>query len=563
MMKRLSFESLELLSLKERSARQIRFHQTLTVIKGENDVGKSSVIKSIYWALGAEPEKLHTKWVSANVKACLRFSVDGVPYAAVRDQNTIGIFDAAGSPLIVTSQITKELAPYIAKLIDFGIVLNNRGGTPEIPPPAYAFLPFYIDQDHGWNKPFASFANLTQYPNFRKPLLEFHTGILPNEYWQLEAEKRRLRADQKVLEADRTVVRKAVERFRLEVSFDGLELSIQGHEVAIEKLLLRLQVLRQIRQGRAKKLAELQDERMLVEQQVQVVKGTIRELERDAQFATDLPMSLFCPTCGTEHTNDFANQFGIVEDREACFEFISSARNRVIELIDQAGRAEGELRAADQALREIDEAINAKRSQVSLAEVIENRGRGIASEMFEKQIFDLETKIGALAVAMKDIAKRIKELKDKERRAKIETFFRGKMLTFLIMLNVDFSDEDMLRLPAKINETGSDLPCAILAYYLAVLHTVQEHSSALFAPMVVDSPNQQDQDEKNVANMIDLLIEQPPPNSQLILGTVSMHGRAVKVGSVIEFDEKYSVLQADQFAAVNASMAPFLAALRS
>ncbi|WP_457094139.1 AAA family ATPase, partial [Microvirga sp. P5_D2] len=60
-MKRLLFERLELLSLSERKARTVEFHPRLTVITGENGVGKSSVIKSLYWTLGAAPAVMHPR----------------------------------------------------------------------------------------------------------------------------------------------------------------------------------------------------------------------------------------------------------------------------------------------------------------------------------------------------------------------------------------------------------------------------------------------------------------------------------------------------------------------
>lgn len=163
-MKRLRFETLELLSLRERKARRIEFDPLMTVITGTNDVGKSSVIKSLYWAFGASPSIIHPTWAAANVKAMVTFTIDDVRYRIMRDHNAIGVFDEDGRMLLVTSQITRELAPYLAKLLNFQLVLTNRKGEPEIPPPAYAFLPFYIDQDSGWTRPLDSFDTLVSMP---------------------------------------------------------------------------------------------------------------------------------------------------------------------------------------------------------------------------------------------------------------------------------------------------------------------------------------------------------------------------------------------------------------
>lgn len=558
-MKRLRFESLELLSLRERKARRIEFHPSMTVILGANDVGKSSVIKSLYWAFGASPAITHPTWAAANVKALVTFAVDDIRYQIVRDHDVIGVFNEDGQPLLVTSQITKELAPFLADLLDFKLVLTSRKGEPEIPPPAYAFLPFYIDQDSGWTKPLDSFSNLSQYADFRKALLEFHTGILPNEYYELEAEKRRLQVDQRNLEADRRVIQKAVERFKLEVQFDGLELSSEGHEEAIEQLLVRIHSVRSLRQTRAKDLAAILDERMLVEQQLSIVKASIIELEKDATFASDLPDEVFCPTCGTNHQNDFANRYGIVEDREACFEFFSQARSRIIELTSKAQKAEAEVRSADQVIDEIQASIDVRKGDISLSEVIESRGRRIASDMFEGQINDLNAKISEILGSIKDVTTNSDKLKDKSRREEIVKFYSGFMLKYLGRLDVtNFSADEVVRLPARIRETGSDLPRAILSYFLAILQTISKHSSSVFAPIVVDSPNQQDQDDTNVAKMIDLIISERPDRAQVILGTVSLHDRKVDNGKVIKLIEKKSVLRVSEFDSVSASFRPYM-----
>jgi len=558
-MKRLRFETLELLSLRERKARRIEFDPLMTVITGTNDVGKSSVIKSLYWAFGASPSIIHPTWAAANVKAMVTFTIDDVRYRIMRDHNAIGVFDEDGRMLLVTSQITKELAPCLAKLLNFQLVLTNRKGEPEIPPAAYAFLPFYIDQDSGWTRPLDSFDNLGQYADFRKPLLEFHTGILPNEFYELDAEKRRLQVDQRALEADRRVIQKAVERFKLEVKFDGLELSIDGHEQAIEQLLDRLQLVRAQRQERARHLAAVQDERMLIEQQLLIVRASIVELEKDAVFAGDLPEEIFCPTCGTHHQNDFANRYGIVQDREACFEFFSQARNRVTDLTSKALKAEADVRSADRVIAEIQASITVKKGDISLFEVIESRGRRIASDMFDGQIYDLNAKIGEILGKIKDISTELEKLKDKARRKKIVRFYSEFMLRYLNLLDVtNFSANEVIKIPARIRETGSDLPRAILSYFFAIIQTISKHSSSIFAPIVVDSPNQQDQDDTNAAKMIDLIISERPDQAQVILGTVSLHGRDVGKGKVIDLTEKKSVLRSGEFDSVSADLRPYL-----
>jgi hypothetical protein len=133
------------------------------------------------------------------------------------------------------------------------------------------------------------------------------------------------------------------------------------------------------------------------------------------------------------------------------------------------------------------------------------------------------------------------------------------MLKYLRRLDVtNFSADEVIKVPARIRETGSDLPRAILSYFLALIQTIEKYSSSIFAPIVVDSPNQQDQDDTNVAQMIDLIISERPDQAQVVLGTVSLHGHEVENGTVIVLTEKKSVLRASEFETVAASLRPYL-----
>lgn len=56
-MKSLRFQKLYLCSELEKSARLVKFDSKTTVVLGENDTGKSCLIKSIYAAFGADAYK--------------------------------------------------------------------------------------------------------------------------------------------------------------------------------------------------------------------------------------------------------------------------------------------------------------------------------------------------------------------------------------------------------------------------------------------------------------------------------------------------------------------------
>lgn len=557
-MKNLRFEKLELLSAKEKRAREIQFHPRLTVFNGTNDVGKSSVIKSIYWAFGANPRSIHRKWRDANVRVLLKFTVDGVRHSIMRSGGAFAIFNAADDLLLSTSSVTKELAPFLAELLNFRLVLASRQNEAEIPPPAYAFLPFYVNQEGSWEKPLAAFDALTQYANFREAVIDFHSGILGNDFYVLEAEKKKIKFELDDLGRDRQAVAKAVEKLGLN-AFTGLELSVEGHEAAIERLLTHLRGLKESRLDRAAKLTQIVDLRTALESQVKIAKLAVAELEKDARYAAGLEAEVYCPLCNTRHENDFANRYGILDDREACLEFISTQNEAIRGMANDVRTAEQNIRSSDKVIEEVQTALADKRGEVTLGEVIRSEGQRAAADVFQQQIGEIDERVGGLNARMDVIAKNQKALKDPARRDRIETFYAHLMASYLRELDVLNYDQNALaKINGRIVETGSDQPRAVLAYNLALLHTIHKFGNSFTAPMVIDSPNQQDQDEVNVAAMVKLIVKNIPEGGQTILGSVEMHGVSPGDAKVYEFTEKLSVLLTSEFEAVSARIAPFI-----
>ena len=64
-MKSLLLKKLLLLSVREKAAQIVEFDSKTTVVLGENDTGKSCLIKSVYAAFGADPAKVNPKWLDA------------------------------------------------------------------------------------------------------------------------------------------------------------------------------------------------------------------------------------------------------------------------------------------------------------------------------------------------------------------------------------------------------------------------------------------------------------------------------------------------------------------
>src|SRR5690349_23943791 len=146
----MKFRRLFLLSHERRRALAMEFGVGATVIQAGNGFGKSALLKSLYDTFGAEPHRVDDNWKSEQVVSAVEFTVDGVVRTIVRSAGTYAIFDEAGNWQFQTSSVMAELAPYIADLLHFRLLMTDKRDQVVVPPPAYAFAPYYVDQDRSW-----------------------------------------------------------------------------------------------------------------------------------------------------------------------------------------------------------------------------------------------------------------------------------------------------------------------------------------------------------------------------------------------------------------------------
>ena len=99
-----------------------------------------------------------------------------------------------------------------------------------------------------------------------------------------------------------------------------------------------------------------------------------------------------------------------------------------------------------------------------------------------------------------------------------------------------------------------------MAYYYAILLTSQEFTDLPLFPLIIDSPNQQDQDESNRRKIIEFIFKNTPKDYQLILGTVDLHGVEYK-GHTIKPTESLSVLNKGEYDETYRIVTPLLDSL--
>lgn len=555
-----NFYLLEILiySAKEKKARRVLFHQRQTIILGKNDTGKSVLIKSIYHAFGADV-KFDSKWDNAAACSLVHFTLNSKKYSILRWGRSFGLFDEKQLLIGMYESVSKELAPALAQLFDFGMVWNNRQNETITLPPAYFFLPFYIDQDKSWNANWNSFEYLNNYENWRSAVVEYHTGLKPNEYYKAKTSFDKLKdtSNEKLKEVK--MIRGLLENVNKTLSIVDFTIDIGVFKKEVDELLNVSATLYKNQLQHKSNLTQLYSLRINLENQEKVVKSVLNEMQKDLRYVTDyLDETVECPTCGAHYTNSFKERFAIAEDEHKCAEVYDTIYQELKNSATKIRKEQAKLYEIEQDIDKIQKILATQQEQILLRDIIENEGKKMMKTVFELKIEEMNKELGQLMIQLKELENTIKSFMDKDRRERIIGTYKRLMKEFLAYLNVvNLSTKDYEKIDCRINGLGSTKPRALLAYYYAILHIIKKYGSSTFCPIIIDEPDQQGQDDTNMPNVLNFITNHIPKNAQLILGLQSTENIDFD-GSIIEIKDGSSMLKEADYKSVQLEITPFI-----
>lgn len=557
-MKKLTFNSLYLLSRLERRANQFKFHPKATVIRGHNDTGKSSLLKSLYGAFGAEAAKQSPRWKKAKAISLLEFSIDSSSFYILRTGFNYTIFDASSTPIGQYRRVAAELAPALAELLGIGLKLPNRNGVMETPPPAFFFIPFYVDQDAGWTNALASFSNLTHYPNWKGNVIQYHVGLRTNTWYALQSRKALLEKESEEPQRRKEVLISVRHRISKEIAEIPFDLDVEAFKKEVDLLLLHCKDLATRQEQYRHKILELGNEKLKLEAQIEIVERAEEELADDYEFATEkLEDNVQCPTCGANYENNFAERFSIACDEDRCVTLGQELKEELETILSNLAKHRASLALTDSEIKSIESALNHKLGDLTLDELLKRESRKQLASSIDEELKDIQSQLTSHSLEIEKLRKEMSRSLSKEDKAAIEMTFSGYMTKALRTLDVhgiDPSEKSLIL--GKIKQIGSDLPRAILSYYYSLISTIQKHGTGALCPFVIDSPNQQEQDPNNLEKILNFINESRPHQPQLLLGLVE----DLKLdfgGDVIELGNKYSLLSEDEYEEVSSIIRPF------
>lgn len=544
-MQNLKFKRLLILSNSTKSANQFEFSPTLNLITAaDNSVGKSTLARLLFWGLGCEPA-FDTTWKNLDCKTSIEFSIDKENYKINRYKEII-IFKENDLAPIEYSKITGAFSKKISEILGFKAMLAGRTSVlMEIPPPAFYFLPFFIDQKRSWTKAWDNFDNLGQYDSWKSTIIKYHVGLLTPKYFELEADKAEKKHFKKTILSEIVRFETALEIVNTYTpQFTLTTVDKNQFEKLTEEIKIDLKDLQENQEKLLNELTQLQIDKVYLEQQCLISKKIVMELDKDYKFSIENIEGdeVECPLCGTIHENSIINRTSIMTDKFQAnnqFEELSIdliIANRKIAINDS------KLQTARAKINEINSkyTIIEDEQTINFAQIIESiAGNSIKQNVIEDKNLKL-IEIDTLLKDIKGIGKKQTGLLTKEEIEEINNSFVLIFESYIKLLGADAVNSSSINSPLDYNKViteggAAEGSRAILAYYLTIFSLVEKYGNEVKCALVIDTPNQQEQSEMNYNKIINLLTNKISEETQIIL--CAMENEHLK-----EFREKAKII---------------------
>lgn len=541
----------------EKKAFYHQFSKGFNVITGiDNHVGKSSVVKSLYYTLGAEV-KYSDRWDKDTKVYCVQMCVDNKEYMVVRWHNNYIVYE--GKDLIcTTNRVGTGLAPLLADIFSFSIHLpNKKSHMLELAPPVFSYFPYYIDQDIGWHDMYSSFLKIDQYnKNDRLLCLYYHLNIYNQDTLQLMNEKDRLKKIKDEYKREEDNIRITIDNLN-ELSNNLLPCG------NIENIEESLRIPREKIAGYVDKLGVLRNKIQNLEitleknkYHAELIKKAQRERKRSKQ--QEEKISFCCPNCGYTMGDSI---FDLVMNNyreqnkeyiEHQFDFINKSINKDLEDYKK------QYIAVMVELKNFEDIYN--RNQDSYNTYIRQRGLRDSLDRLYKRLGSITEESAKAKKKLVDINCSLKAAISKKDVEDDYKFYAKQNLQKLDVWDEKYADS--LELLKPVTGQGAQVNKIILAQYTALFKTIDKYGGEqIVFPFVIDSPKTNEPSKASSREIIRMIfsINTLP---QVILATIDFKGAHSEYCtddvSVLELKRHYQLLDQNTYSKYEMNIRQFM-----
>lgn len=554
-MKRFLIKKIIVISNNEEASFETEFDKGLNILIGKNKTGKSSIIKSIFYTLGCETY-VEDSWKKIIDTYILYFKYGEDCYCLVRENSIYKFYkfyeNKNSYEYIIKANDYEEYTKYLVKNI-FNIeaeLLTKKGKISTfIPPLLFRFQ--YIDQDSGWIKLGESFLNAKYIEDWKNCSIKFIIGYQGEEYYRLK---------KKVSLAKNEISELKVKEKHYNEIYDTISKSIissnniSNESIELEELKKEVNCILEKKSLKEREQLLVNDSISHINNEIYELTLTIKLLEKsimcldeDYSFAMEEDEEIKCPTCGMVYDNTIINRIDLVKDMQSGRELISSYRSEMKNLQGQLDEEIKKKKTIKRAINNLNILLKDVSSKINISEIYKEDGRREVIGTSKKQIKDLISLISEKEIEKSGYDKEIKKLESPKRRNVIKKEFEKVYEEVLSKVNINSNYINLRNFVQKIDNTGSERPRTILSYHIALYLYNLSKGENLYNWLVIDTPNQQGQDDENLKNIDSLISSILSENGQVIIGTERETGFENKANKIIKLTKHKQCLNYENY----------------
>lgn len=551
-MKSLIIDALYIFSPEEQKACRIPFSKGINIISTRQedgtDRGKSIIMRSIYYTLGAEVyfDKKFSKHTKVFV---LKININDKKFYIYRAGNLFKFFNEE-KRIIFTTIKSRELAENLEKYTGFAVQLPNRQENKlEITPPVFNYLFFFLDQDHYDCSKFSSFDKLGQYGNIKENILYYHLGVYNREYYKLIKRKEKIDSKINAIKKRNTLLEEMrhdiEERLVGEsISFDeeSLHSELELKKVEYEKILTELRKSKNNLLNLRNDLIEMQDIFKQIESEQKDTDNKLKKLDIH-----------ICPECGSRIETTIRQRSKKLVLKEDLISVKNQLQVHIAEVNLSIEKEEKQYKYLLQKMNDYQEAMNINTKQVD--DALRYKGFCEIRDSVVKELAENGVDILKKESTLKEINKKIRQYgqKKKDVNEHYRTWLSADVAEF------GMNEIDMSKIKTVMNDfkaSGSNKNIATVIWYLLLIRLRSKfNADAIKYPIVFDSLNNTETDDEKRDALIQYVIDKTKDEPQAIYTFIGFDKDKFNENgtlNIIELEnEKYELLVHETYAEYN------------
>ena len=526
---KLIVSAITLVDLTNKEAKRIHFQSGKNLLTSDhNHLGKSVIMKSIFYTLGAEVF-FPTPIKRINLLTFIDFSLDLHHYRVARLKNTYVLYcDSTFVGYYASAAAFEEKLSELFKL-EINLVGKVEDGTIVRCPPAYYYMPYYVDQENGWAANSYSFDRMGQFDlGQRKNSYFFHLGALDRSYVEIakrhKANSKQMSLLTKEIDKYRTVVdtlQAGLDETQMSFDSESLEKAIASRQIEIRRLLSEIAKVRT-------DLLEAEDQKIQLEYEKDVLSKYIKKKPPVPEASNNTTVE--CPRCGMVFAQAMTQQLEKIYLLESLHDDYTNLSEKLVLLERRISKYRSKFAAKQKTLADFENSLQSDREAYNA--YLKSKATKQLLREYRDQI---AADIAEIERLRSDNSGYNKQLAAYDKgRAVVNATYLGKLGTLFTGLDIP-SDQiaDYSEPGSALIASGAYGPRCKIAQILAFVETQRASAPDLITfPIVIDSPNVLEQDNEHLDSVIRTLLTWDKTDNQVIVASIQGKETAAELGNV-------------------------------